>query len=333
MSSKLLESNIKSNIPKIISIRNTVINDLDKLIEHIIFNEHINTENINTENNNTENNDIVSIVMTTHNRTTQTLFTLDTIAASAYKNIQVIIVDDSTKGFISNNNLNKYNFRIDYIKIKLEYKNWINPCIGYNIGFAHVIGKYVIIQNAEVCHVGDIINFINHNCHDGVYHVFDVINTGSYASNDMLYRTFNNNKFCQDGISKIIKNHCGEWYQHTINRPKNYHFLTAMHINDLKKMNNGFDYDFSLGRWYDDDEFIFRIKNILKLQIINIGLFNGDFLMGIHQHHDTVTMNTNKSDYKKSIKLNKLILDKKTTLFNKTNQWPFFYYSDINLII
>jgi hypothetical protein len=265
----------------------------------------------------------VSIVMTTHKRIKQTIFTLDTIASSSCQNVQVIIVDDSGSDYIDDKDLSGYKFRIDYMKIRPENRVWTNPCVNYNIGFSRVQGQYVIIQNAEVCHVGDVVNFVHKNCTEGKYHVFDVVNTGSYYSNEQLYHIFSNNKFNIIDLNELIKSNGFIWYQHRVFRPKNYHFLTAIHINDLIKINNGFDYDFSLGRWYDDDEFVFRIEHVLKLQIINVDQQNDDILMGIHQHHETVTLSTTKSEYKKSIKVNKEILNKKIKNFNKNGIWVY----------
>ena len=68
------------------------------------------------------------------------------------------------------------------------------------------------------------------------------------------------------------------WYNHSVYRPKAYHFIAAMskkNMNDL----NGFDDRYYNGIGHDDDEFLHRIKlKRLKIQII-------DEPFGVHQWH------------------------------------------------
>ena len=104
--------------------------------------------------------DTISIIMTSCNRSKQVYYTLKTIEKCTFKNIQVILVDDSDIDPIKKEELDKYPFYIDFIVIKKENKNWINPVINYNIGFKFIKGGNIILQNAEVCHVGDVISYI-----------------------------------------------------------------------------------------------------------------------------------------------------------------------------
>jgi glycosyltransferase involved in cell wall biosynthesis len=98
----------------------------------------------------------ISIVMTACNRSKQTYFTLQTIQNSSHKAIQIILVDDSDAEPITKEELEKYPFYIDFISIKMQNKKWVNPVVNYNIGFEYIRGSKVVIQNAEVCHVGDV---------------------------------------------------------------------------------------------------------------------------------------------------------------------------------
>jgi len=316
---------MKSNL----SINKIINNNLDHISKiYRTVNENINHYTDHTIHNNDKllNEETISIVMTTHKRITQTLFTLDTINSSSYKNIQVIIVDDSGDQFIDGNMFDKYPFRIDYIKIKTENRVWSNPCVNYNIGFKYIKGNYIIIQNAEVCHIGDVINHVKQNCKEGTYLVFDVANTQSYANNNKLYELFLNNEFDCDYINQLIEKEKFNWYQHSIHRCRNYHFLTAIHAKDFKKLESGFDYDFSIGRWYDDDELLRRIQCVLKLRITNINSMENK-LLGIHQHHETVMLGVGKKEYKNSISLNLYIYDKKKQYFQKHNKWIHLYNS------
>ena len=132
-------------------------------------------------------NNTISIVMTTHNRPIQTLFTLKTFANSSYKNIQVILVDDHLQNQFVDQDLQSFGIYIDYIRIKNKF--WINPCVNYNIGFKYIQKKSskIIIQNAEVCHVGDVIKYVNDNLKDQIYFSFDVLNLNNMHNNEMMY--------------------------------------------------------------------------------------------------------------------------------------------------
>ena len=82
-------------------------------------------------------------------------------------------MDDSDVDPIIKEELEKYSFYIDFISIKRQNKNWINPCVNYNIGFEFIKGSKVIIQNSEVCHIGDVLIFIDNNLKQNEYLVFD----------------------------------------------------------------------------------------------------------------------------------------------------------------
>ena len=130
----------------------------------------------------------ISIVMTASNRSKQTYFTLQTIQNSSHKAIQVIIVDDSDADPITKEELAKYPFYIDFISIKQKNKNWVNPVVNYNIGFGYIQGSKVVIQNAEVCHVGDVLGYMGSQITPGNYYVCDVKAAKSLSANDDIYQ-------------------------------------------------------------------------------------------------------------------------------------------------
>jgi glycosyltransferase involved in cell wall biosynthesis len=223
------------------------------------------------------NEQTISIIMTASNRSEQTYYTLDTFARSTFKSIQVIIVDDSDTDPITEDRLRKYPFYIDFIKVKRHAKTWHNPCVNYNVGFQHVKGSKVIIQNAEVCHVGDVLQYTADNVNELAYHVFDVVASNGFASNKRIH------EYGTDSL-KILEHAYlfqGIWYQ-GVHRNAKYHFLTAM-PRAIFDIIGGFSYDYSYGCSYDDNDFLLRIesKNIpIK------SLFHNEIgVMGIHQYH------------------------------------------------
>jgi glycosyltransferase involved in cell wall biosynthesis len=225
-------------------------------------------------NGNTLNDKTVSIVMTASNRSMQTYFTLNTISKSFCKNVQVIIVDDSSNDPIMIEELAKYNMHIELLVIKNKF--WINPCVNYNIGFRHIRGGKVIVQNAEVCHIDDVVNYVANNIQNNEYHAFNVSTLPSMDANKKLHLIdpiFAN-------ANDIISLSSGwVWYQHPLHRNAYYHFLVAMTKETFDKI-GGFDIDYSMGIEYDDNEFVFkaRTRGITMKNVIAP-------VMGVHQWH------------------------------------------------
>jgi hypothetical protein len=219
--------------------------------------------------------DTISIVMTSSNRSKQTYFTLKTIERCSFKNVQLIIVDDSDIDPIEKEELKIYPFHIDFISIRKENKNWINPVVNYNIGFKFIKGSKVIIQNAEVCYIEDILGFVSNNVIDNNHYIFDVKSTSSFENNEIIY---NIDKLTTDIYNDDI---CEIWYQGR-ERICNYHFLTALTRNTFELIKN-FSYDYTFGVDYDDNDFLLKIKS-KNINIIN--LFNDIYnLGGIHLYH------------------------------------------------
>ena len=233
----------------------------------------------------------VSIVMTSSNRSRQVYYTLKTISASLVAGkVNIVLVDDSDSDPILLEKLNEFLgsvYSIDFISINRSMKEWVNPCVNYNIGFQYIdkMCSKVVIQNGEVCHVGDVLNYVVTNVSDNEYHVFDVKGTDSLETNNKIYEMDNvregieiyNNPNLQWGV----KDSCPEWYQiHT--NPRNYHFLSCMTLNSFNNI-KGFSYDYSYGIHYDDNDFLLKIKssniNIITVNHIlqNVG--------GIHLFH------------------------------------------------
>lgn len=215
----------------------------------------------------------VSIVMTACNRSVQTYFTLKSISNSAYKNIQVILVDDSTTDPIVIDKLQEYNMHIELINIKNKF--WINPGINYNIGFRHIRGGKVVIQNAEVCHSGDVISYVHEHVKDDEYHVFNVCALKDANANNELYKLENILYPNRDKIEKLAF----MWYQHSLYRNGCYHFLTALTNKSFNKI-KGFDIDMGIGVDFDDNAFIWKVQSTgIRLIHANVQV------IGVHQWH------------------------------------------------
>jgi hypothetical protein len=251
--------------------------------------------------------DTISIVMTCSNRSKQVYFTLKTIEKQLHKHIHLIIVDDSNVDPIIKENINGYAFYIDLIYIRSENKNWINPVINYNIGFQFIKGSKVLIQNAEVCYIGDILSWISNNVIDNNYYSFDVRAISSFENNEIIYNTEN----LTTNIYEKNIYHTWEdgWYQGR-KKISNYHFLTAITTKTFELIKN-FSYDYTFGINFDDNDFLLKIKS-KNIKIINIfhDLYN---LGGIHLYHTSSYLKW------KNIESNFDIFTKKLEIYNLNN--------------
>jgi hypothetical protein len=253
----------------------------DQLIQHVrdrtypfIHYQHLNW--------NLKSGCLVSVVMTTHNRQEQTLYTLNTLCQ--HDQVVVILVDDSDNGYLSETQLMTYHLPIVYITIESQRKTWLNPCINFNIGFQEVNTPFVIIQNAEVCHVGDVIKYVTEHLTDNNYLIFDVVATHNPTINCLI------RGLDYQSLMTFLEGHTVEhdvkWIQHR-RWPRNLHNLVALTVGNLRRM-GGFDHRFAYASCFDDDEWLLRITR-LPLTLENV--WHEDHqLMGIHQWHQQLSV-------------------------------------------
>ncbi len=222
---------------------------------------------------------MISIVTAYHNRKKLFIKTLESFNKSTFKDFEVIVVDDCSQ---DDERLEDLITQFPFLKvIRLEQKDkwYVNPCVPFNIGFKHASGDKIIIQNPECFHADDIIDHVNKNLIDGKYLSFGcysltedqtslVMETESFK--DILNKnTYKNKSVSFDGDEG--------WYNHSIYRPKSYHFCAAITKNNLDVL-GGFDERFATGFAFDDDEFIHRVK--LKLDVIFV-----DEMVSFHLWH------------------------------------------------
>jgi len=223
--------------------------------------------------------DAISIVMTASNRSKQTYCTLQNMLRSSCKNIHIILVDDSDIDEIDINILKTFPYYIDFISIKKENKSWVNPVVNYNIGFKFIKGNKIVIQNAEVCYVGDPLNLIYNSMEYDNYYVFDVRASDNYESNEEIYK---NDLTSIDIYEKTHIKYNSNWFQNYRTNKSNFHFFTAMTSTTFKKINE-FSYDYSMGVGFDDNDFVLKIIS-QNITICNIE-YDIKLMGGIHLYH------------------------------------------------
>jgi dTDP-4-dehydrorhamnose reductase len=202
----------------------------------------------------------ISIVMAYINRYRQLQHTLNTISKSLYKNIEVVIVDDgSIQDQRLENLIYQYDFEITLTRIEPSDKKWVNPCIPYNIALSKATGDIIIIQNPEVCHVGDIIQYCRDNITDNKYLTFSVISSGGEVENEKIYNY--KDIIPHWDVQQVFTPQ--SWYNHPTCRNSQFHFLSCMTRNTLSQI-GGFNENFRNGLSYDDDEFITRLRKVVE---------------------------------------------------------------------
>ena len=265
---------------KLFKLRQPVLKTME--IEYnIIHNKYdfITVNHYNQGNIGVDPTTFISIVMTTHDRQDQTLYTLSTIQRSVLVDrLVIILVDDSMQSYFKPDIWNNYTFRVVYITVDPSKKTWINPCVNYNIGFHHAITDKIILQNSEVSHYGDVCQYVDTHLVDNTYLVFDVGDLVKTEYNADVQQIYN-----YDLVLDYLKQHQCPWKQHSTDKNWCFHYLTAIKKSDLNRVGGGFDYLLSLGSWYDDNQLRDRIKNS-GFQITSIS-HHDTHLMGVHQWH------------------------------------------------
>ena len=221
-----------------------------------------------------EKNPKLSIVTSYYNRKDLFLKTLSSIEESSRTDeIEMIVVDD---GSDENHRLeditNNYSFPIHLIRQEADDKDYINPCVPYNLGFAKAKGDLVLIQNPECYHVGDLVSVAMENTTDSNYITFAAYalskeDTENLGSADINLQNKVSNGGQEDG-----------WYNHSVINPRPLHFASCITKKNLDEL-GGFDEAYAQGIGYDDDELLMRIKHKgLKVEIFDSPLV-------LHQNH------------------------------------------------
>jgi len=248
----------------------------------------------------------VSIVMTYYERSEQLRNTLASFDYHGYgSDVEVIIVDDGSISEPASSVIGTSNFQIKLIYLDPRKKWYKNSCIPFNIGINAALGDIVIIQNAECFHYHNVVRHAIANLDDQSYLTYGCysINKGHWDSLRKLPG------FAQQRAAIIFSDFAAKfdgdsgWYNHSVIRPKAYHFCSAIKRKNLLAL-NGFDERYAQGRGYDDNELLYRIASgRFKIFII-------DDCLVVHQWH--YTRGSVPAKYDRYMYRNKLLYDRVT---------------------
>ena len=249
----------------------------------------------------------VSIVMTAYNRKDQLRFTLETISNSIYLNLEIIVVDDASdehERFDTEDRRTDYENKLYYeldvkvIRINKEDKTWINPCMSYNIGIKEATGDIIIIQNSEVCHIGDCILYVVNNLEKGDWLSLNCYGLGGFDQNSsLIFNFFTKTSSIYDyintihrdisspiGGSVLFNDNPQGWLNHHRDFFTAYHYFGAIYREDLiTKMDGGFCEEYKNGICLDDNDFIkYLIHTGFRFTTTQ---FRKDIPFVVHQYH------------------------------------------------
>jgi GT2 family glycosyltransferase len=222
-----------------------------------------------------EKNPKLSIVTAYYNRKELFLKTLESIESSERTDeIEVVVVDDGSSEDQRLEDIRvNHSFPIHIIRQDPEDKDYINPCVPFNIAINKAKGDLILLQNPECYHVGEVISKAIKDTTDDNYLVF-----AAYAMSKKDTENFS----LGSKINLLSQPSDGGqqegWYNHSVINPRPLHFascITKKNLDDL----GGFDEAYAQGIGYDDDELLMRIKDSgLKVQIC-------DNPFVLHQNH------------------------------------------------
>lgn len=223
----------------------------------------------------------ISICMAAHNRKALLERTLQTIALSAHKDLEVIAVDDASDEHERFEDLTASYPFLKVIRVDESEKWWVNPCIPYNMAFKSATGDVVIIQNPENFHVGDVIKATAENITTGRYLVFNCYALSKEDTERLSGIDVTQSPTTLLSLFKFNDNRGPDgWYHHYKFVPLHYHFCAAITKRDLELVGY-FDERYAHGIARDDDSLIYHIRQ-KGLQVVDMG----DFPLCFHQYHN-----------------------------------------------
>ncbi|WP_162990030.1 glycosyltransferase family 2 protein [Chryseobacterium sp. 6424] len=227
---------------------------------------------------------------------------------------EVIAVDD---GSDDEERLEDLVVEFPFLKvIRLEKNNkWYhNSCIPFNIGFKAAKGDKIIIQNPECLHFGNILDYTDNHLDEQNYLSFGCFSLDEdITENYEKFSTEYLNKTISENSHTIEKDGALGWYNHSVYRPKAYHFCTAISKKNLQQL-HGFDERFAFGIAYDDDEFIERVRQKLRVDFV-------DHVVAFHQnhYHPSSTSYQNRANIELLYKKNAFLAKKRNMHLNPTS--------------
>lgn len=232
---------------------------------------------------------LISVISPYHNRRDALYRTLKTLEKSSVNEFEYVIVDDgSSEHERIEDFVTEFKF-LKLIRIEPYQKNYINPCIPFNLAIARASGDIAILQPPECLHVGDVLHHVLENSKSNQYLVYSCYSLGIDAGRRVDQVDFDLTwpnlefairkaigKFRNESADKVGR--YDSWYSHPIYRKAYFNFLVSMPMEDLRDL-GGFDERFAFGHAADDRDFVARVfRKKMDIKMV-------EKPWGIHQYH------------------------------------------------
>lgn len=239
---------------------------------------------------------MISVVMPYFNRRGLLLKTL--AGFEGHSEFEVIIVDDASSQKVDDVPP-LFSFPIKVVRIEPKAKKHVNPCVPFNIGIRESSGDKIILQNPECTHVGGILEYVDETLIDGDYISFACYSLGPMETSRALAPNFDINTLVKSlrNQSCDVVGGINSWYNHSVLRPKAYHFISAITRKDLYDL-NGFDERYANGSGWDDDDLIRRIR----LKGMNVRIVDDPYSVHLfHSRNSTHFAQLNRPLFRKIV--------------------------------
>lgn len=207
----------------------------------------------------------LSFVMTYNNRPEQLRNTLTVLQRYVHPGDQIVVVDDASQPELcARRVLNEFKLPVDLSEIQPERKRWINPCIPYNMGFQMARCDATVIMNSECIPMNGAIDHLRMQVRSNNYVVMPC-----YSTTESQFRTLCQVRsaiYPQEAFAQVVMPLKKEqWYHHPNHLPTYYHFTTCLMTSSLRTL-GGFNEEFANGYCFEDNEFLFRVRKLLKVE-------------------------------------------------------------------
>ena len=182
---------------------------------------------------------------------------------------EVVIIEDSKNTNGSHDSLmeaiNEYKDKVNIKHLRVENEGYMAVKLR-NYGASQSNGDIIVLTGPDCMHFNSILNGLDEE----------------YRNNDDKYVvcacrnvSLGGDKLAFDDFKYTEK----EWYQHSVEMNRNYHFCNAIFKSRYIEL-GGFDEEYNKGLWYDDDDFLNTVKKS------GIPIIPRDDLITLHIDHD-----------------------------------------------
>ncbi len=230
---------------------------------------------------------MISMAIPYYNRKGLFIRTLKSITRSAYKDYEVIAVDDASEENERIEDLiNDFPF-LKVIRVEKAEKWYVSSIMPWNRAIANCTGDIIIMQNPECLHVHDVLSYVAGNINDSNYISMSVYSLDKTLTDELPLKD-NLLEYFKTLPQQPAEEYIG-WYNHPIYNAVYYPFCAALTRKNMDEL-GGLDERYAAGVGFEDNDFINRINRMGLNKIVSYDV------SVIHQWHPKVWDLSNPGD-------------------------------------